>query len=194
MNQNHPRKDSISTRRTYLLLKAALFRELEAAPFERITLTDICSRSMIPRSTFYRYFEDKYDLLQYCLLSLVNELGLTKEVLSLKDAESMKQFLQILIRHLNENMDCYRKIYEANKDGELMGILRNGLLLIFTKKLEDAEKDGIKARIAYPILSCLLTDFFFSVIKCYLELSGQFDTDVFIENICRFAERDFFTE
>ena len=105
-----------------------------------------------------------------------------------------KQFLQILIRHLNENMDCYRKIYEANKDGELMGILRNGLLLIFTKKLEDAEKDGIKAKIAYPILSCLLTDFFFSVIKCYLELSGQFDTDVFIENICRFAERDFFTE
>ena len=183
MNQNHPRKDSISTRRTYLLLKAALFRELEATPFERITLTDICSRSMIPRSTFYRYFEDKYDLLQYCLLSLVNELGLTKEVLSLKDAESMKQFLQILIRHLNENMDCYRKIYEANKDGELMGILRNGLLLIFTKKLEDAEKDGIKAKIAYPILSCLLTDFFFSVIKCYLELSGQFDTDVFIENI-----------
>ena len=91
----------------------------------------------------------------------------------------MKQFLQILIRHLNENMDCYRKIYEANKDGELMGILRNGLLLIFTKKLEDAEKDGIKAKIAYPILSCLLTDFFFSVIKCYLELSGQFDTDVF---------------
>ena len=162
MNQNHPRKDSISTRRTYLLLKAALFRELEAAPFERITLTDICSRSMIPRSTFYRYFEDKYDLLQYCLLSLVNELGLTKEVLSLKDAESMKQFLH--------------------------------LLLIFTKKLEDAEKDGIKAKIAYPILSCLLTDFFFSVIKCYLELSGQFDTDVFIENICRFAERDFFTE
>ena len=91
-------------------------------------------------------------------------------------------------------MDCYRKIYEANKDGELMEILRSGLLLIFTKKLEDAEKDGIKAKIAYPILSCLLTDFFFSVIKCYLELSSQFDTDVFIENICRFAERDFFTE
>ena len=194
MNQTNLHKNSISIRRTYVLLKAALFEELTVTPIERITLTDLCSKSLIPRSTFYRYFEDKYALLQYCLLSLVNELGLTKAVLSFQDKDSMKQFLQILIRHLNENMDCYRKIYEANKDGELMGILRNGLLLIFTKKLEDAEKDGIKAKIAYPILSCLLTDFFFSVIKCYLELSGQFDTDVFIENICRFAERDFFTE
>ena len=125
----------------------------------------------------------------------IGDLILAKAKLGQKPYCRQKHIrLQILIRHLNENMDCYRKIYEANKDGELMGILRNGLLLIFTKKLEDAEKDGIKAKIAYPILSCLLTDFFFSVIKCYLELSSQFDTDVFIENICRFAERDFFTE
>ena len=191
MNQTNLHKNSISIRRTYVLLKAALFEELTVTPIERITLTDLCSKSLIPRSTFYRYFEDKYDLLQYCLLSLVNELGLTKADLSFQDKDSMKQFLQILICHLNSNMEQYRKIYDANKDGELMGIIRNGLLLILTAKLKDAESENSRTNIPYPILTSLLADFFFSVIKCYLELGGQYDTVTFIESVCRFSDRDF---
>ena len=194
MNQMNSHKNSISIRRTYTLLKSALFEELTVTPIERITLTDLCSKSLIPRSTFYRYFEDKYDLLQYCLLSLVNELGLTKAVLSFQDKDSMKQFLRILICHLNGNMEQYRKIYDANKARELMGIIRNGLLRILTAKLKDAESENFQTNIPYPILTNLLADFFFSVIKCYLELAGQYDTETFIESVCRFADRDFLSK
>ena len=56
-------KEKISTIRTYVLLRKALYELLTEKPFEKISLTDICTRSMVPRSTFYRYFEDKYDLL-----------------------------------------------------------------------------------------------------------------------------------
>ncbi|MBO0778862.1 MAG: TetR/AcrR family transcriptional regulator [Ktedonobacteraceae bacterium] len=31
--------------------------------FESITVTDICERAMVHRTTFYKHFEDKYDLL-----------------------------------------------------------------------------------------------------------------------------------
>ena len=62
MAQSTPRKTSITARRTYALLKGALFSQLAALPFEQLTLTDICNTALISRSTFYRYFEDKYDL------------------------------------------------------------------------------------------------------------------------------------
>ena len=64
---DNDKKEKISTRRTYLLLSSSLFALLEEIPFEKITLIQLCEHSLVPRSTFYRYFEDKYDLLYYCL-------------------------------------------------------------------------------------------------------------------------------
>ena len=175
MNQTTS-KTSVSARRTYLLLSRTLFGLMADSPFERITLTDICNASLVPRSTFYRYFEDKYDLLHCCLRGLVDEVGLTEDVICFK----------------NENMKQYRKIYGANQDGELMKILQNGLRQILTEKLEEAEKKGYRSKIPHPIFASLLADFYFGIIKCYLEMADQYDTETFIENVCLFSERDFF--
>lgn len=32
--------------------------------FERISVQEICDRAMVHRTTFYKHYEDKYDLLQ----------------------------------------------------------------------------------------------------------------------------------
>ena len=191
MNQTTS-KTSVSARRTYLLLSRTLFGLMADSPFERITLTDICNASLVPRSTFYRYFEDKYDLLHCCLRGLVGEVGLTEDVICFKNRESIRDFLMVLIRHINENMKQYRKIYGANQDGELMKILQNGLRQILTEKLEEAEKKGYRSKIPHPIFASLLADFYFGIIKCYLEMADQYDTETFIENVCLFSERDFF--
>lgn len=188
----NPIKNSTSARRTYTLLRVALFEQLASAPFERITLTDLCSASLVPRSTFYRYFEDKYDLLQFCLLTLVEELGLTDDVIFMRSSESLRSFLHILIDHINENLRIYQKIYAANKDGELMSIIQSGLKRILSEKLREAERNGRSPKIAYPIFSTLLSDFYFSIIQCYLELEGEFEIHDFIDQVCRFADREFF--
>ena len=52
----------------------ALLDLLAEMPFEKISLTDLCRVSMISRSTFYRYFEDKYDLLHYCVKMYIEGL------------------------------------------------------------------------------------------------------------------------
>ncbi|MCD8028157.1 MAG: TetR/AcrR family transcriptional regulator [Erysipelotrichaceae bacterium] len=43
----------------------ALNQLLETTPFEDITTLQIIEQSELSRSTFYRYFNDKYDLLTY---------------------------------------------------------------------------------------------------------------------------------
>ena len=88
---------NISALRTYALLQSALFQLLTEMPFEKITLTRLCARSMVPRSTFYRYFEDKYDLLRYCLRRFFEESRLDEDVIYLKNQESTQAFIAKVI-------------------------------------------------------------------------------------------------
>lgn len=48
---------------TQRLLKEALIKLLGQQNFEEITVNDIVSEAYVTRSTFYRYYDDKYELL-----------------------------------------------------------------------------------------------------------------------------------
>lgn len=59
-------EEDLRVRRTRKLLWEALVSLLkEEARFESITIHQICSRAMVHRTTFYKHFEDKYDLLAF---------------------------------------------------------------------------------------------------------------------------------
>lgn len=59
------RIDERNTSKSYLA--QALFKLLLKRSFKKITVNDICQQAGISRSTFYLHFEDKYQLLLYCL-------------------------------------------------------------------------------------------------------------------------------
>ena len=48
----------------------AMFELLASIPFEDITVGKICELSGYPRATFYNYFDDKYDLLDFCMQAI----------------------------------------------------------------------------------------------------------------------------
>jgi AcrR family transcriptional regulator len=54
----------LRVRRTHKLLWEALMAELSERAFEEITVTEICERAMVHRTTFYKHYEDKYALLE----------------------------------------------------------------------------------------------------------------------------------
>ena len=56
--------------RTRTLLKNALLELLAENSLEKITVMDICEKSMIHRATFYKHFEDKYQLFSYAIEDL----------------------------------------------------------------------------------------------------------------------------
>lgn len=56
---------TIGARRTLNALVKAMEELLAKREFEQIQIKELCEISMIPRATFYNYFEDKYDLLEY---------------------------------------------------------------------------------------------------------------------------------
>ncbi|MDD5922731.1 MAG: TetR family transcriptional regulator [Eubacteriales bacterium] len=56
--------------KTKLGLRNALKELLSEKPFDKIKVTEICSRSKTSRVTFYTYYNDKYDLLNDLYISM----------------------------------------------------------------------------------------------------------------------------
>ena len=68
------KKEDLRITKTKKLLYEALLKEMETKAFEDIKVNDLCTISMINRSTFYSHYNDKYDLFVDLLNTLKNEL------------------------------------------------------------------------------------------------------------------------
>lgn len=185
------KKEKISTRRTYLLLSRSLFALLEETPFEKLTLTQLCDHCLVPRSTFYRYFEDKYDLLYYCLQTFFDSVRLDRDVIYLKEGKGHK-FIAKLIHVLEENRTSFQKIYRTNRNGVFMDILRNYLMQIFEQTVDELTQEGWKLKISRPVFTYLLADLYISMAQCYLSLEHGCSPETFAEDVRLFAQREFF--
>lgn len=51
-------------------LRNALIELLKERSFDKITVTDVCKKAMINKMTFYKYYQDKYTLLDDCIKSM----------------------------------------------------------------------------------------------------------------------------
>ena len=61
MSQN---SSDLRVRRTQKLLREALIALIEERNFDVITVGEIAERAMVSRAAFYRYYQDKYDLVE----------------------------------------------------------------------------------------------------------------------------------
>lgn len=103
----------LRTRRTRKLLQRALLEAATEKGFAHVTVRDITERAMVNRATFYRHYQDKYDLLaQYMgeLSGLIdsNERETASEVQPVQSADGPLPGLVKLLRHMQANADFYR--------------------------------------------------------------------------------------
>ncbi|GAF65583.1 putative transcriptional regulator [Bacillus sp. TS-2] len=126
---------------------------LEKKDFNKIKISDITSGAMINRSTFYRHFLDKYDLLQ----------KLTKEDL-------MKNVIQELSHHKDFNEEMLKNVFlsitkyhmshrcQRSQDMELEAILKKELeQIIFQALLKKyPNEDHKRLRIIATMLSWMI--------------------------------------
>ncbi|MBO4600678.1 MAG: TetR/AcrR family transcriptional regulator C-terminal domain-containing protein [Bacilli bacterium] len=60
--------------KTKKYLANALLELLKVKSFDKIKVTEICDKALIHKTTFYNHFEDKYELLNYLLLSMHSDI------------------------------------------------------------------------------------------------------------------------
>lgn len=75
--------------RTVRDFQNALLTLLETNSFDHLTVDQICNEALLHRSSFYRYFNDKYDLLEQTMDTQISQIADSGE----SEEDVVKQFV-----------------------------------------------------------------------------------------------------
>ena len=98
-------------RKTRKLLVEALAQLLEEKSFQELSVTDICRRAMVHRTTFYAHFNDKQELLRYLLEGL--ERGCAATCLPQDPERSPREYLLTAASNVFQFFAQLRALYRA---------------------------------------------------------------------------------
>ncbi|URZ05678.1 TetR/AcrR family transcriptional regulator [Clostridium felsineum] len=106
--------------RTLLAFSSSLMQILETKEFEKITVGEICEACNYPRATFYNYFDDSYDLLNYCWIAMMQEIKIN-DYPDMKPEERVYIIFERVYDYFNSYRERLRKIMMFNSlDGALV--------------------------------------------------------------------------
>ena len=109
------------SKRTQDILFDAVIELLTRRSFDDICVTDICGRANVHRSTFYKYYVDKYELLEVRFRAMLGEI--------IQGEGDLPRFL----RHVEENIRLYKPLLLDPKNSEAEHIFRRALALRLTE-------------------------------------------------------------
>ena len=105
--------EDLRIRRTRKLLQKALLEAASEKGFAHVTVRDITERAMVNRATFYRHYEDKYDLLAHYMKELSGYIDRDEGETSpgnqlMPNLDTPPAGVAKLLRHIQVNADFYR--------------------------------------------------------------------------------------
>lgn len=128
LEQSLGNQDSKRVRYTKAILRESLLSLMQDVPFCKISVSTLCARADVNRSTYYMYYKDPYDLLCSIQDELYREISqsltnFTKDILTI---DTFKAVFEIIYK----NRDLCRVILGPNADFEF-------ILKLYTIKREE---------------------------------------------------------
>lgn len=140
-------QEDLRITKTRKALTEALLVLLSKKNFQKITVNDICQEALVSRSTFYLHFEDKYQLLLFCLKR-------EQEYLREKaESTDIREFLHKHLAAIKEHAYIYRNLISANDNRELTHMFQNHFHETFTSLLTGIQKQGTELAGPIPLLA-----------------------------------------
>ena len=147
------KKDDLRVIKTRKLIYQTLLELMKEKTFEEIKVSDICSKAMINRSTFYAHYEDKYELLVDFLSNLKEEFAhelneSCKENLSIR--EYYIRLISLFLDHIDSKRDVYNSIMVNNRSSIMMDIL---LSVVNEDILKRFKENDINLKVPTEVIS-----------------------------------------
>ena len=147
------KKNDLRVIKTRKLIYQTLLDLMKEKTFEEIKVSDICSKAMINRSTFYAHYEDKYELLIDFLSNLKEEFARElnescKENLSIR--EYYIRLISLFLDHIDSKRDVYNSIMVNNRSSIMMDIL---LSVVNDDILKRFKENDINLKVPTEVIS-----------------------------------------
>lgn len=116
---------------TKALLGCGLKELMVSHPFEKITIRMITDKAGVIRPTFYHYFQDKYELLEWIVCD-----DILKKVEEMLEHQMEKEALKLLFVLMGNEKAFYRKAFQVTGQNSFESILENHLRRMLENRLE----------------------------------------------------------
>lgn len=168
-------------KRTLHSFSSNMFLLLSKKSFEEITVGELCEITQYPRATFYNYFDDKYDLLNYCWYTLTTQIGIS-EYTHTEENAMLYLYFDRIFDFTKQNTEIIHQILSHNSEvGYMFSSFRNSLnhqmRLIFKNCPEASHKDIPNELLADHYSNTLLLVWLWTAIKnsdCSKEQAHQY--------------------
>ena len=146
------KKDDLRVIKTKKILYETLIELMKTKTFEEIKVSDICTKALINRSTFYAHYEDKYELLLEFINSLkeefINELSKNKNILNTR--EYYLEMIRLFLDHIENKKDIYNAIMINNRNSIMMDILSS---VANNEVIKKTESSNISTKVPANIIA-----------------------------------------
>lgn len=158
---------------------------LRQEPLEKITINQICNQAKVHRSTFYRHFEDKFDLLRFCfqafMLENLDSQNVIRSIVETIDGDH-KLFRNVLINNLDVNLiDLMIDLLTETIIEGYHGQLRS-------EKLQNWLNSFLNASTDINMTARMLAGGILTVLSDWIENNYQLSPEKIIEYFANFEE------
>jgi AcrR family transcriptional regulator len=108
MTQIGEAERDLRVRRTRMALQKALLELTIEKGFAALTVGDLCKRAMVNRATFYRHYQDKYDLLERLMRGVYELTFMSEQTPGDGQPDQSTEGLVMLLEHVREFAGFYR--------------------------------------------------------------------------------------
>lgn len=178
---------------TQKLLEETLGTLLEEKSFEEIKVSDICAKAKIHRSTFYTYYNDKYELLKSKLDKYEAKFldFLRKYKIEGKLTDSHVDIMIEILKYFYFNKEYLKIIFQNNREGSIIKILQKYLEAYIIEGVKDIEQVRSDRPHTIEIMGSFYSGAFISVIgkwilkDCYItpEELAQYISDIIMQRV-----------
>lgn len=186
-------KNNLKKIETQKLLEDSLGALLKEKSFEEIRVMDICSKANIHRSTFYTYYNDKYELLKSKLDKYEAKFleFLRKYKIEGKLVDSHVDIMIEILKYFYFNKKYLKVIFQNNREGSITKILQKYLEAYIIEGVKDMKQIRSGRPYMVEIMGSFYSGAFISVIgewilkDCYItpEELSQYISDIIMQKV-----------
>ncbi len=192
---SHTEETDLRVRRTHHFLQEAIIELITEKGFEAITVGDIAERAMINRATFYRHYQDKYDLVAKIFEEsadyLVEHMKPFRKDPEHMNMENPPEIWVQVFEHVAEHSRLYRAMLGKNGSSWFAARMREHISKLMLENEKRWQQPGFKLQIdptmppELPVIQ--LSHVLIGTIVWWLESEKSYTPRQMAVWFCRFA-------
>lgn len=170
-------KVDLRIQKTYLALTNAFLQMMKEMPLEDIRVGELCERAMVRKSTFYKHFGDKYDLLAFVVRQTQEKFNaqVARESTGGSTIDHYMRLITLVFDFMEENEELLQSAIQSNSFPMILSILSEQIILDIQQQLKADVRRGETLPASPEVMAAFFVGGIMETVRYYLKRGKRFD-------------------